>query len=364
MNTEVDELKIAFSKGLISRRKFLSSLAILAAAGYGVGGNGRLVSAQGARHLAVNALNHMTISVSDPAASLEWYQGLFGLPIAARQANTIVLQVGEGPQFIAIGGGSSDNPRITHYCFQMDNFDDTEVIEILEEHNVANTGTSNAMESRIRQRGADFGGAPGGTPELYFGDPDGIVVQIQDSTYCGGAGEAGEACYDAVVPAPTEGLIKLREFNHFTLFVEDQVRAVQFYQNLFGFQIDTYQGAMPVLRVGEGREFIALAQVPPLAGRIHHASLNVDNFDVDELFSILEGYGLEVLGEGGSASGPLQAYVTIRGSDRGGAPGGTPELYLTDPDGILLQLQDMSYCGGAGYYGEECGTVGNPTGRN
>ena len=114
MNTEVDELKIAFSKGLISRRKFLSSLAILAAAGYGVGGNGRLVSAQGARHLAVNALNHMTISVSDPAASLEWYQGLFGLPIAARQANTIVLQVGEGPQFIAIGGGSSDNPRITH----------------------------------------------------------------------------------------------------------------------------------------------------------------------------------------------------------------------------------------------------------
>ncbi|GIT63840.1 MAG: hypothetical protein Ct9H300mP22_2400 [Gammaproteobacteria bacterium] len=29
MNTEVDELKIAFSKGLISRRKFLSSLAIL-----------------------------------------------------------------------------------------------------------------------------------------------------------------------------------------------------------------------------------------------------------------------------------------------------------------------------------------------
>ncbi|GIT63838.1 MAG: hypothetical protein Ct9H300mP22_2380 [Gammaproteobacteria bacterium] len=92
---------------------------------------------------------------------------------------------------------------------------------------------------------------------------------------------------------------------------------------------------MPVLRVGEGREFIALAQVPPFAGRIHHASLNVDNFDVDELFSILEGYGLEVLGEGGSASGPLQAYVTIRGSDRGGAPGGTPELYLTDPDGIF-----------------------------
>ena len=37
---------------------------------------------------------------------------------------------------------------------------------------------------------------------------------------------------------------------------------------------------------------------------------------------------------------------------------------FTDPDGILLQLQDSRYCGGAGYYGEICGTVENPTGRN
>jgi len=52
--------------------------------------------------------------------------------------------------------------------------------------------------------------------------------------------------------------------------------------------------------------------------------------------------------------GPLKSYVTLRMEDRGGARGGTPELYFTDPDGILLQLQDLSYCGGAGYLGEEC----------
>ena len=121
---------------------------------------------------------------------------------------------------------------------------------------------------------------------------------------------------------------------------------------------------MPVLRVGERREFLALPQVPAAAGRIHHASFNVLDFDVDNLFSILEGHGLEVLGESSSASGPLQTYVTMRGPERGGAPEGTPELYFTDPDGILLQLQDMRYCGGAGYFGEQCGTVENPTGRN
>lgn len=373
MKTDPDKPMTAFRNRQLSRRTLLRSLATLAVAAYGVKGGinsgirggGNLVSAaENAAPIPIRGINHMTISVSDPAASLAWYQGLFGLPVAARQANTVVLQVGEGPQFIAIGGGASDNPRITHYCLAVDDFDDERLVEILAGNGVAATGRSTALESRVRMRGPEFGGAPAGTPELYFGDPDGIVVQLQDSTYCGGAGVLGEDCAATPEPAPGEGLIKLREFNHFTLFVEDQQRAVQFYQNLFGLPIDTYQGAMPVLRVGSGREFLALAQVPPLSGRIHHASLNIDDFNVERIFSILEAYGLTILGEAGSADGPLQAYVTMRGADRGGAPDGTPEVYFTDPDGILLQLQDRRYCGGGGYYGEQCGTVARPTGRN
>lgn len=364
METKIDGLVDARNFRQITRRKFLGSLAVLAGSTYSVGKMHKAKAADNSPPIPISAFNHMTISVSDPAASLGWYQGLFGFPVAARQANTIVMQVGDGPQFIAIGGGVSDNPRISHYCFSVDNFDDEDAIRILEEHGVENTGNSNAMESRIRMRGADFGGHLSGTPELYFGDPDGIVVQLQDSTYCGGEGLIGEVCLESPEPAPTEGLLDVREFNHFTLFVEDQQRALRFYQNLFGFPIDTYQGAMPVLRVGNGREFLALAEVPPLAGRIHHASFNVGDFNVDRIFTVLEDYGLEILGEAGGASGPLQAYVTMRGADRGGAPEGTPEVYFTDPDGILLQLQDERYCGGAGYYGEVCGTEGNPTGRS
>jgi len=361
MNKEFTRLVNAFDNQQITRRTFLGSMAALAVAGY----SGKNSSAAvGDPPIPVRAINHMTLSVSDPAASLEWYQGLFGMPIAARQGNTIVLQIGEGPQFMALGGSASDNPRITHYCLAVDDFDDERLVQILAEHGVAATGRSGPMESRVRMRGPEFGGAPGGSPELYFGDPDGIVVQLQDTSYCGGAGLQGDDCFANPEPAPTEGLITLREFNHFTLFVEDQQRSVEFYQSLFGLPIDTYQGAMPILRVGSGREFLAAAQVPPLAGRIHHASLNIDNFDVDRIFSLLEGYGLTVLGEAGSATGPLQTYVAMRGPERGGAQGGTPELYFTDPDGILLQLQDMSYCGGGGYFGEQCGTVANPHGRN
>jgi hypothetical protein len=50
----------------------------------------------------------------------------------------------------------------------------------------------------------------------------------------------------------------------------------------------------------------------------------------------------------------MKSYVTMRMENRGGAPGGTPELYFTDPDGLLMQLQDSSYCGGSGFLGNVC----------
>jgi hypothetical protein len=50
----------------------------------------------------------------------------------------------------------------------------------------------------------------------------------------------------------------------------------------------------------------------------------------------------------------MQHYVSMRMENRGGAKEGTPELYFTDPDGLLMQLQDVSYCGGGGVLGSVC----------
>jgi catechol 2,3-dioxygenase-like lactoylglutathione lyase family enzyme len=358
MVVDVERLIHDIKNNQFSRRTFLGSAAALAVTG------SSSAATSNSPPLPVQSINHMTINVSDPAASLAWYQGLFGMPIAARQGNTIVLQVGDGPQFMAIGGSPSDNPRINHLCLAVENFDDERTVQILAEHGVAATTESGPMQSRVRMRGEEFGGAASGTPELYFGDRDGIVVQLQDTSYCGGAGLLGEDCLATPEPAPSSGLLTLHELNHFTLFVSDQARSMALYQSLFGMEVDTYQGALPVMRIGSGKQFLAMPAVPPLAGRIHHASLAVVDFDVDRIFSVLEDYGLTVLEGASSADGPLQAYVTMRGSDRGGAAEGTPELYFTDPDGILIQLQDLSYCGGNGYLGDECGTVENPTGRN
>ncbi len=356
MQSDIDLLTSAREPGCVPRRVFLGALGALAVA--------PRAFAQARPPIPVTAINHMTINVSDPARSLEWYQGLFGMPIAARQANTVILRVGDGPQFLAIGGGASDNPHINHLCLSTPGFDNEGILATLGRV-VGREVAARQLQVRVRMRDDEFGGAPEGTPELYFTDFDGIVIQLQDETYCGGAGLLGEQCLASPEPAPTGGLLTLRDYNHFTIFGTDQQRSIALYQRLFGMPIDTYQGALPVLRVGAGNQFLALAGAGggPLGSIIHHACFAVDDFDVDRILGVLEGYGVRPRGDGAGAAGPLQSYVTMRMPNRGGAPGGTPELYFTDPDGILIQLQDARYCGGNGYLGDECGTPENPTGR-
>ena len=80
----------------------------------------------------------------------------------------------------------------------------------------------------------------------------------------------------------------------------------------------------------------------------------LDGFRPDAVQKTLESYGLSPRDGAQGPVGPLRHYVTMRMEDRGGAPGGTPELYFTDPEGLLMQLQDTSYCGGSGFLGNDC----------
>ena len=75
MQRDLDRLTAAYEQGHVTRRIFLGSLAALAAAPRSF--------AQAGPPIPISAINHMTLSVSDPARSLEWYQGLFGMPMRA-----------------------------------------------------------------------------------------------------------------------------------------------------------------------------------------------------------------------------------------------------------------------------------------
>jgi hypothetical protein len=82
--------------------------------------------------------------------------------------------------------------------------------------------------------------------------------------------------------------------------------------------------------------------------------MNMENFNPDSVLKTLAEYGITDRGSATGAVPPLKSYVSLRMPNRGGAPEGTPELYFTDPDGLLIQLQDVSYCGGAGFLGNVC----------
>ena len=69
-------------------------------------------------------LNCFEIRVSDPGASLEFYQGLFGMPVQARTGDRVCLRVGDGPQFMAMRQvREGEMPAITQIGYSVADFD-------------------------------------------------------------------------------------------------------------------------------------------------------------------------------------------------------------------------------------------------
>lgn len=318
----------------MTRRTLLLSLPMFAAASR--------MRAQSARPtLTVRALNHMTLTVSDRKRSLEFYQGLFGWPVQHTQGTSTGIRIGSGPQYVSLSqGGPNAKTGINHICMTVDGFSVERVMDALARHGVArmdNAGAG-AMKAWVRLRGEDAGGAKEGTPELYVNDPDGIRFQLQDPRYCGGHGLLGELCPS--LPALKSRLV-VRDYHSFTLRVSEQERSRDFYQSLFGMAIKGRQGTVPMLGAGSGSqrliiEGIEKAGAPP---RTTHACLVMDAFDPDKVLKALSEFGVKSGSEAAGVPGPLVSYVRMRSEAMGGARGGTPELFFTDPDGILIQLQ-------------------------
>lgn len=337
----------------ITRRALLASVPVLAA-------GSRLRGQSQAAPIAARKLNHMTLVVSDLNRSLEFYQGLFGMPIEGRQGSAVLLRVGSGPQFVALKAAEGNaKPGYSHFGLGIDGFNAGRVLRVLTEHGVRRSEEAAPMTARIQMRGPEEGGAREGTAEVFLRDPNGILVQLQDTSYCGGSGALGNVCRALETAAP-KGRLSLKDLSHFTLFTPDPARSQQFYQEVFGLFVQAHQGpAAPVYGVGAGPQFLMFAgggrgRAASAIGSINHGCFLMEHFNPDEVLKALTDYGLKPRGSAAGPAGPLMHYISMRMENRGGAPGGTAELYFTDPDGIVLQIQDTTYCGGAGRLGEVC----------
>ncbi len=341
MSEKINEM-LAGDGGGLTRRAMLLSLPALALAS-------RVRAQERVAALRLAGLHQVTLAVSDLERSREFYQGLFGMPVQASNRRVVLLRIGGGPHFLALTEAGSEAPRIDHFGMSVEDFDVDRVISTLADHGV--TGAT------VRGEGLS-GGAERvrltfrrGTPHVYMGDPNGLVIQLQHPSYRGGSGPLGD---DArlVEPAPGEGSLALRGMSYLTIMVPDPESTNEFYRQTFGLDIQAHQAASPLLGVGPGEDFLMFIQGGSSA-RIHHACLTLENFEVERIQAALEEHGIKP--RAGGASGPLEHWVSMRMPNRGGAPEGTPELYFSDPDGLAIQIQDVTYCGGGGYLGNECG---------
>ena len=388
----------------IHRRHFLASLPALAFAP-------QVFGQSPAPQFRVNGLSQITLTVADVKRSLEFYQGVFGMPVQARQGSDVLLRIGSGPKFLALRqAAAGERPSISALGFGVEGFSVDGALKTLAAHGItaAPPGTTKPgpKQAVVRTRRQDQGGSPdGSTRDLFAADPSGVVFQLHDVSYCGGSGALGNVCA-AVEPSPKPGLMALKDTSHFTIAATDPT-TVPMYLELFGFKPMVYQAATPAWRVGNGVHFLMFiggggptrgGGAAPAAGRagggapggrggaegargggadgargggadgargggapgggggraagIDHASVAIENFDPAAVTKLLVGYGLKQ--QDGQSRTPLVTYISLRMPNRGGAEGGTPELYLTDPDGLAIQIQDVKYCGGGGFLGDAC----------
>jgi len=381
---------------MIDRRRFLLTVPALAYAP-------RLLAGQASpAPFRATGLSQLTLTVSDVAKSLDFYQGLFGMPVQARQGSTVLLRIGAGPKFLELRPvAAGERPSISALGFAIERFDIDRAVKTLSEHGVAAAAAGAdkpaPMQYLVRTRKADLGGSADGTRDLFVADPSGVVFQMHDVSYCGGAGAQGNVCR-TVEPSKRKGLMGVTDMSHFTINANDP-KTVPFYQELFGFQPQAYQAATPAWGVGDGVHFLmftgnaggptrgggpggppqgrpggAPAAPPPNPGGappagaaapgrgfgparagVDHACMAMPDFDPAKVTQQLVDYGLTK--QDGQGRNPLVTYISLRMPNRGGAEGGTPELYFTDPDGLAIQLQDVKYCGGGGFLGEVCPTL-------
>jgi catechol 2,3-dioxygenase-like lactoylglutathione lyase family enzyme len=169
MREGLDRLLGQYESGRMSRRELLGALALLTATASAP------EPAVGAPVGTVASFNHVSVFVPDVKKSVALYQDLFGLPILTRQDPGVNLNCGTGFLGIYPLSANATASRIDHLCLGMPSFDADAVLKQL---------TDRGIKANIRLRGE--------TKELYFTDPDGIRVQLQDVRYKGGTGVLGD----------------------------------------------------------------------------------------------------------------------------------------------------------------------------
>lgn len=130
-------------------------------------------------------------------------------------------------------------------------------------------------------------------------------------------------------------MIRIREIDHIVLRITDVARSLAFYCDALGCTVARRQDDIGLIQLRAGRSLIDLVPMAGKLGAMGGAAPGAEGRNVDHFCVRVEPFD-EVairtqLARLGIVAGPTEA--------RSGAEGVGPSIYITDPDGNVVELK-------------------------
>ena len=130
-------------------------------------------------------------------------------------------------------------------------------------------------------------------------------------------------------------MIALRDIDHLVLRVVDLDRMLAFYTGVLGCTLERRQDAIGLVQLRAGRSLVDLVPVDGELGRAGGAAPGKEGRNLDHFCFRIEPFDEPALRRHLEAAG-IQAGAL---ATRYGAEGEGPSLYITDPEGNVVELK-------------------------
>ena len=130
-------------------------------------------------------------------------------------------------------------------------------------------------------------------------------------------------------------MIHIRDIDHIVLRVVDLDRMLRFYGDALGCTIERRQDEIGLVQLRAGRSLIDLVPVSGKLGRMGGAAPSVEGRNLDHFCLRVEPFDAQA----------IRAHLSAHGVDAGkvesryGAEGEGPSIYLSDPEGNVVELK-------------------------
>ena len=274
----------------------------------------------------VQSVNHLQIRVSDLQRSHEFYTKLLGGTIIDTSSSGWTMLLGDTGTWLSLGTVAANADikpsELDHVGIGINLPGQPEALR-------------EALKAAFPSSNVRSPGEPGDATynrSIYLNDPDGVSIQLVSKNDDGHLPRADAT--PAVPRTLVEGVVRFRSINHLALRVSERATSQEFYSMLLGAIFRDESRSQITMTLPRASSWLSLLNATPRApipaGKLDHLGVGID-FPQDA-------EGIEA----------LRAKLRAAFPDRNVGSHGTPtsslssnynrSIYVTDPDGLSLQL--------------------------